>query len=107
MRTMGRERVPGSYRIGFQRRTFGVYVDPTTRRARRIRNILSSIQQDLDQGGTASVRQILRGPVELYRLELELPELAYQRTTILDRETLTTLLERTPEQALRERFTFR
>jgi hypothetical protein len=45
--------------------------------------------------------------VELYRIELELPDLAYQRTTILDRKTLTTLLESTPEEAIRERFTFR
>ena len=104
---MARERSPGSFRIGNRRRTYDVYVDASTIRARRIRRILESIQQDLDQGGTASVRQILRGPIELYRLELELPELAYQRTTILDRETLTTLLERTPEDALRERFTFR
>ncbi len=100
-------RTPGSFRVGSQRRTYSVYIDPRSRRAHRINRILASIREDLDQGGTASVRQILRGPVELYRLELELPELAYQRTTILDRETLTALLERTNEPALRERFTFR
>ena len=100
-------RTPGSFRVGSQRRTYSVYIDPRSRRAHRINRILASIREDLDQGGTASVRQILRGPVELYRLELELPELAYQRTTILDRETLTALLERTDEPALRERFTFR
>ncbi len=100
-------RTPGSFRVGNQRRAYSVYIDPRSRRAHRINRILASIREDLDQGGTASVRQILRGPVELYRLELELPELAYQRTTILDRETLTALLERTNEPALRERFTFR
>jgi hypothetical protein len=82
-------------------------MDPSVRRARRVSGILASIQEDLHQGGTAQVRMILRGPVELYRIELELPDLAYQRTTILDRETLTALLEQTPEQDLRERFTFR
>jgi hypothetical protein len=84
-----------------------MYMDPRAWRAHRVHGILASIRSDLDQGGTASVRQILRGPVELYRLELELPELAYQRTTILDRDTLTVLLEQTSEQSLRERFTFR
>jgi hypothetical protein len=102
-----RTREPGSFRIGRQRRGYEPYLDPNVRRARRIGRILASIQDDLHQGGTAHVRQILRGPVELYRIELELPELAYQRTTILDRETLTALLEQTPDQDLRERFTFR
>ena len=102
-----RSRTPGSFRIGNQQRTYALYLDPRTRGAHRVNRILASIRDDLDQGGTANVRQILRGPIELYRIELELPELAYQRTTILDRESLTALLERTPEQALRERFTFR
>lgn len=97
---------PGSFRFGNGRRAYA-YMSPGARRAHRIRRILDSIQEDLEQGGTASVRQILRGPVELYRIELELPDLAYQRTTILDRKTLTTLLEITPEEAIRERFTFR
>jgi hypothetical protein len=98
----------GSFRIGNQRRAYeDVYTDPHVQRARRIHGILASIRDDLDQGGTAYVRQILSTPVELYRLELELPDLAYQRTTILDRDTLTVLLEQTPENALRERFTFR
>jgi hypothetical protein len=102
-----RSSIPGGYRVGNHRRTYSVYIDPRSQRAHRINRIIASITDDLDQGGTARVRQILRGPVELYRLELELPELAYQRTTILDRETLTALLERTPEQALRDQFTFR
>jgi len=32
-------------------------------------------------------------PREVFRLELELPELGYQRTTLLDREALDALLE--------------
>ncbi len=102
-----RSRFPGSFRVASQRRAFDVYGDPDIRRARRIRRILASIQDDLEQGGTVYVRQILRGTMELYRLELELPELAYQRITILDRETLTELLSQTREQDLRDRFTFR
>ena len=82
-------------------------VDPGQWRARRVRGILDSIQQDLDRGGTPRVRRILQEPRELYRLELELPELAYQRITILDRETLTHLLEKLPERSLGDRFAIR
>ena len=53
------------------------------------------------------MRRILQEPRELYRLELELPELAYQRITILDRETLTHLLEKLPERSLGDRFAIR
>jgi hypothetical protein len=104
---MTRGRVPGAFRFRNARRSYELRLDPDVRRQRRIRGIIDSIQDDLDNGGTACVRQILRGPRELYRLELERPDLAYQRTTILDRETLTTLLERTPEDSLRARLIIR
>ncbi len=104
---MHRVRVPGSFRIGSRRRTLELQLDPISRRQRRVRGIIDSIQQDLDSGGTARVRQILVGPRELYRLELELPDMAYQRTTILDRDTLTNLLETMPEHSLRDQFIFR
>lgn len=108
---MSQLRRPGAFRLGtrFGRRRRGheVYLDPRVRRERRVRGIIDSIQADLDQGGTASVRLILRAPRELYRLELERPDMAYQRTTILDRDTLTELLERTPEQSIRERLIIR
>ncbi len=100
-------RAQGSFRIGSQRRSLELLLDPSRQRALRIERILSSIQRDLDSGGTASVCQIMRGPRELYRLELELPDMAYQRVTILDRDALTELLEQTGEQAVRDRFRFR
>ena len=62
-------------------------VDPERLRAQRIRAIINSIQRDLDEGGRAHVRQIMKGP-ELYRIELERPDWSYHRTTILDRDTL-------------------
>ncbi len=101
------ERAPGSFRHSNRARAFELQLPPEDRRGRRVERILASIQADLSQGGTAYVRQILAGTRELYRLELELPEMGYQRITILDREALTTLLEETTEQELRERFTFR
>src|SRR5262245_33135608 len=77
------------------------------RAERRVRRILASIQRDVDEGGTARVRQIVRGPQELYRIEVERPDMSYLRTTVLGREALTALLEDTPESVLRERFIFR
>ena len=74
---------------------------------RRVRRILASIQRDVDEGGTARVRQILRNPQELYRIEVERPDMSYLRTTVLGRDALTALLEDTPEDLLRERFIFR
>jgi hypothetical protein len=74
---------------------------------RRVRRILASIQRDVDEGGTARVRQILGVPNELFRIEVERPDMSYLRTTVLGREALTALLEETPENLLRERFIFR
>jgi hypothetical protein len=36
---------------------------------------------------------VFETPREIFRLEIESPELAYQRTTLLDREALDELLE--------------
>ncbi len=87
-------------------RAFDLDLDEIDKRERRIRRIITSIQRDVDEGGRAHVRQILRGPVELYRIELERPEMSYQRTTIVDRATLELLLEETPEETLRSGFRF-
>ena len=76
-------------------------------RERRLRRILTSIQRDVDEGGTARVRQILGGPRELYRVEVERPDMAYLRTTVMEADALAMLIEQTPEDLLRERFIFR
>jgi hypothetical protein len=76
-------------------------------RERRLRRILSSIQRDVDEGGTARVRQITGGPRELYRVEVERPDMSYLRTTVMEADALALLLEETPEELLRERFIFR
>ena len=74
---------------------------------RRLRSILASIARDVDAGGTARVRQILASPRELYRIEVERADMAYQRTTVMGREALTLLLEEMPQRLLEERFVFR
>lgn len=98
--------IPGSFRRLRGARPYELDLDEIEKRQRRIRRILSSIQRDVDEGGRASVRQILRGPLELYRIELERPDMSYQRTTIVDRATLELLLEETPEDTLRASFHF-
>ena len=95
---------PGNFRWIRGVRTFEL--DPERLRVQRIRSIIRSIQRDLEDGGRAHVRQIMKGP-ELYRIELERPDWSYNRTTILDRETLTAFLEATPEQTVRSCMTFR
>ena len=52
------------------------------------------------------MRQIMKGP-ELFRIELERPDWSYLRTTILDRETLRSLLEATPAATVRSSRFFR
>ena len=107
---MASPRPPGSFKIANQRRSLEYGPErgqPDERRSHRVRRIIDSIHSDLDQGGQARVRQIVRDPRELYRLELELPEMGYQRTTILDRETLAALLEGADQRALGDRFIVR
>jgi hypothetical protein len=61
----------------------------------RLERILESLRSEIIEGGDGNirVRQIFREPREIYRLEIELPELGYLRTTLLDREALEELLE--------------
>lgn len=62
---------------------------------RRVRRILDSLRSEILEGGGGSnlrIRQVFETPREIYRLELELPELAYLRTTFLDRDALEELL---------------
>jgi len=62
----------------------------------RVQRILGSLRNEIVEGGggpSLRIRRILNGPREIYRLEFELPDLGYQRTTFLDRDALEELLE--------------
>ncbi len=98
----------GTFKIANRSSAFDAYLDPLTRSDMRARRILESIRNEIVEGGAGQslrIRQVFRSPREIYRLELELPELGYQRTTLLDRDALEELLEadevraavRTPE----------
>lgn len=84
----------GRYKLASRNRALEAYLDPAVRSARRVRRILDSLRDEIGCGGTAvRVRRIFARPREIFRLEIESPELGYQRTTLLDREALEALLE--------------
>jgi len=88
--------MPGSYRIASRSRSYEAQLHPALRGARRVQRILDSLRLELaGEGGCGRVRvrRILKEPVEVFRLELERPELSYQRVTLLDRDCLEELLE--------------
>jgi len=83
----------GLYKISNRPRSLDAILDPVTRRERRIERIVESLRSEIiDGNGGVRIRRIFENPRELFRLELELPELGYQRTTLLDREALDALL---------------
>jgi hypothetical protein len=87
----GLRHVPAS-----QRTAYDPLLDPVLGGLPRLQRILDSLRSEIIEGGgdgNIRVRQIFREPREIYRLELELPELGYQRTTLLDRDALEELLE--------------
>ena len=59
----------------------------------RVHRILDSLRSEILEGGSLRIRRVFTRPREIYRLELELPELGYQRTTFLSRDALEELLE--------------
>jgi hypothetical protein len=64
------------------------------RSERRSRRILDSLRSEIVAGGgQLRIRQVFDTPREIYRIELELPDLGYVRTTLLDRDALEALLE--------------
>ena len=71
-------------------------LDPILGGGQKLQRILESLRQEIitsAEGRNVRIRQIFREPREIYRLELTLPELGYQRTTLLDADALEELLE--------------
>jgi len=103
----------GTYKIRYQRtpepafrlRAVGSDVDEAiegalyrvTTAERRAQRIIDSISDEIRDGGEQSalrIRRVFREPREIFRVEVERPDLGYQRTTLLGREALEALLER-------------
>ena len=85
----------GTFKIANRGSAFDALLDPIARSEMRAQRILRSLRDEIVDGGAAGslrIRQVFQTPREIYRLELELPELGYQRTTLLDRDALEELL---------------
>jgi hypothetical protein len=88
--------IRGSYKIASRSGALEAYLDPAIRCAQRVERILDSLRAQItadDGGKTVRVRRILSEPREIFRLEIEIPEQGYLRTTLLDRDALEELLE--------------
>jgi hypothetical protein len=89
-------KVRGTYKIANRSRSVALeYPDPLVHSEMRSQRILASLRNEIVAGAGSSlrIRQVFESPREIYRLELELPEFCYQRTTLLDRDALEELLE--------------
>ncbi len=90
---------PSSYKIASRARSFQAAfdpLDPLDRIERRTQRVVDSLRSEIIEAGAGqrlSIRQVFANPREIFRLELELPELSYQRVTLLDRDALEELLE--------------
>ncbi len=87
--------IRGCYKIGNRRRPLlDDLVGASVYGSRRIQRILESLLQEIssDEPTHLRIRKIFSSPREIYRVELEKPEIGYQRTTLLGREALEELL---------------
>jgi hypothetical protein len=86
-------RPPGSYKIASRARAFDALLPPGLRSERRAQRLLDSLRSEILEGREGlRIRRVFTTPREVFRLEIELPELGYQRTTLLDRDALEELL---------------
>jgi len=86
-------RPPGTYKISARIRAFEALQHPSARSARRVRRILDSLRNEIVEGGEVRIRRVLKDPREIFRLELEMPALGYQRVTLRARQSLELLLQ--------------
>jgi hypothetical protein len=94
-------RPPGSYKIASRNRAFDATGIPELRSAERARRILDSLRNQILEGSDGlRIRRIFTSPREVFRLEIDVPEMGYQRTTLLDREALDELLATDDVRAL-------
>ena len=83
-------RPPGSYKI---RRTRHESGDALAFADTRCQKLVDSLCVEILEGENLRIRQIFERPRAIYRIELDKPDMSYQRTTLLDEETLEELLE--------------
>ncbi len=90
-------RPPGSFKISRRPRTprgsEGRPLDPSGYGYGRCQKIVDSLCSEILEGENLRIRQIFEQPRAIYRIELDRPDLSYQRMTLLDEDTLEELLE--------------
>ena len=86
---------PGTFKIQSRRRSIEEdYLDPLRYRNTRAHRIVDSLREQILEGGeNLRIRRVFEEPHAIYRIELDVPILKYQRTTLLDGDTLEELLE--------------
>ena len=98
-------RPPGTFKLfGRTRRPGFTACGPHAAIATRADRIVDSLRAQIletTEEQSLRIRQIFEEPKEIYRIEIEQPEYAYQRTTLLDRDALEDLLA---TDDVRERF---
>jgi len=86
---------PGSYKLARRCPATPSLLDEIAPGEGRTQRIVDSLREQIAAGGTADVRirQIFESPREIFRVEINLPDMNYHRTTLLDRQALEELLE--------------
>jgi len=83
---------PGSFKVASRHRSFETSLDPAVQGKLRVKRTVESLREEIrDEATTVRARRIFERPRELFRLEIQNPDMGYQRTTLLDRETLDAL----------------
>ena len=70
-------------------------MDPFSASFGREMRIVESVRSQILSGGDDQqfrIRQVFDGSRDIYRIEIEVPEMSYQRTTLLDGDALEELL---------------
>jgi hypothetical protein len=86
---------PGTFKLASRRRRpEPSYLDPFGLGNSRVQKIVDSLRDEiLEEGSNVRIRRVFEGPRAIYRVELDVPEWSYQRTTLLDGDALDELLE--------------
>ena len=100
MRPPGSFKIARRHRLGPQKTRAKAAVTPSRHLPLsdedRPQRVLESLRSEILEGGEAGnlrIRRVFQFPREIFRLEFEIPEREYQRTTLLDRDALEELLE--------------
>jgi hypothetical protein len=83
-------------RLPSRNQAFDDYLDAVAFSDLRVQRIVDSLRREIVEAGPGQIlriRQVFETPREVFRIELDVPGMNYQRTTLLDREALEELLE--------------